>query len=329
MSQAVFGIGVVLFFQRLLFDFQLRGAAFELIDFSGHGIDLDAQRGGGLVDQVDRFVGQKAVGNVAMRKSRCGNNGRVLDADAVMHFVLFLQPAEDGDGVFDIRLAHEHDLKAAFERGVFFDVLAIFIERGSADGAQLSAGKRGFQHIRGVDRAFGGAGADQGVQLVDEEDDLALRIFDFFQDGFQAVFEFAAILRAREHGSQIERDDALVLQDFGHVAGDDALRQAFDNGRLAHSRLADEHGIIFRTPRKHLHHAADFFIASDDGIELAAPCLLVQVAGITLQRLILRFGILVGDALRSSNRGERFQDGVVGRAVTRHQLLSRIALESG
>ncbi len=33
----------------------------------------------------------------------------------------------------------------------------------------------GFSRLRGVHRALGGAGADDGVQLVDEQDDLARR----------------------------------------------------------------------------------------------------------------------------------------------------------
>ena len=238
-------------------------------------------------------------------------------------------PRKNRNRVLDVRLAHEHDLEAAFERGVFLDVLAIFVERGGADGAQLSASQRRLQHVRSVDGAFGGARADQRVQLVDEENDLALRVLDFLQHSLQAVFEFAAILRAGEHRSQVERHDALVLERFRHVARNDALRQAFDDGRLAHARLADQHRIILGAPRKHLHHAANFFIAADHGIEFAAPRLLVQVARITLQRLVLRFRILVGNALRSSNRGERLQDGVVRRAVTRQQLLRRIALQTG
>ena len=277
-SEAFFGIRVVFFLQRLLFDFELRRPAFELIDLRGHGIDLDAQRGRGFVNQVDGLVGQEAVGDITVRKRRRRDDGRVLDAHAVMHFVLFLQAAQDGDGVFDVRLAHENDLEAAFERGVFLDVLAIFVERGGADGAQLAARQRRLQHVRGVHRAFGRARADQRVQLVDEENDFALRVFDFFQDGLQAVFKLAAIFRAGQHGAQVERNDALVLQDFRHVARDDALRQAFDDGGLAHAGLADQHRIIFGAPRKHLHHAADFFIAADHGIELAAPRLLGQVA---------------------------------------------------
>ena len=316
-------VRVVFFLQRLLFDFELRGFALELIDVGRQRIDLDAQRCGGFVDQVDGLVGQEAVGDVAMRERGRGNDGRIFDAHAVMHFVFFFQAAKNRDGVFDVGLADEDDLEAAFERGVFLDVLAVFVERGGADGAQFSASERGLEHVGGIDRAFGCAGADERVQFVDEENDLALRVFDFFEDGFEAVFEFAAIFRAGEHRSEVERDDALVLQRFGHVAGNDALGEAFDDGGLADSGFADEHGIIFRAAGEHLDDAADFFIASDDRIELAAAGLLGQVAGIFLQRLKLRFGILVGDFLRAADNGQGFQDRIVGCAVTRENLLRR------
>ena len=140
------------------------------------------------------------------------------------------------------------------------------------------------------------------MQFVDEQNDLALRVFDFLEDGFEAVFEFAAILRAGQHRAQVERDHALVLQRFGHVAGDDALGETFDDGGLADAGLADQHGIVLGAARQHLDHAADFFVASDDGIELAAPRLLGQVAGVALQRLVLGFGILVGNFLRCRAR---------------------------
>ena len=209
-----------------------------------------------------------------MRKRCGGDDGGVFDAHAVMHFVLLFQAAEYRDGVFDVGLANENNLEAAFEGRIFFDVLAIFVERGGADGAQLSASKSGLEHVGGVDGAFGGAGADQSVQLVDEENDLALRVFDFLEDGFEAVFEFAAKLCSGQHGAEIERDHALVLEHFRHVAGNDALREAFDDGGLANSRFADEHRIIFRAAGKNLDHAADFFVAADDRVKLAAPGLL-------------------------------------------------------
>ena len=68
-SQPLARVRVVFFFQRLLFDFQLRGPALELIDLGGHGIDLNAQGSRGFVNQVDGLVGQEAVGDVAMRQA--------------------------------------------------------------------------------------------------------------------------------------------------------------------------------------------------------------------------------------------------------------------
>ena len=53
--------------------------------------------------------------------------------------VALLEAAENGDRVRDGRLADEDRLEAALERGVLLDVLAVFVERGRADGAQLPA----------------------------------------------------------------------------------------------------------------------------------------------------------------------------------------------
>ena len=74
----------------------------------------------------------------------------------------------------DRRLADEHRLEAPLERGVLLDVLAVLVERGRADRAQLAAREHRLEHVGRVDRALGRAGADDRVQLVDEEDDAAV-----------------------------------------------------------------------------------------------------------------------------------------------------------
>ena len=79
------------------------------------------------------------------------------------------------------------------------------------------------------------------------------------------------------------------------------MRQAFDDGRLADTRFTDKHRVIFRAPREHLDDAPNLFIAPDHGIELAAARQLRQVAGVTLQRLVLGFRVGIGDALSAAN----------------------------
>ena len=147
-----------------------------------------------------------------MRQLGRGDDRRVGDLDAVVQFVSLLQAAQDGDGASTDGLVDQHLLEAALQRGVLLDVLAVFVERGRADAVQLAARQRGLEHVAGVHRAFGLAGADHGVQFVDEHDDAAFVRRDFLQHGLQALLEFAAILGAGQKRRHVERQHALVLQ---------------------------------------------------------------------------------------------------------------------
>ncbi len=169
------GPGVGLGLQRLLLDLELHDAALDLVELLRHRVDLDAQAAGRLVHQVDGLVGQEARGDVAVRQPRGRHQRRVLDAHAVVDLVALLQPAQDRDGVLDRRLADEHRLEAPLERRVLLDVLAVLVERRGAHRPQLAAGQHRLEQVGRVHGALGGAGADDRVQLVDEEDDLALR----------------------------------------------------------------------------------------------------------------------------------------------------------
>ena len=161
-------------------------------------------------------------------------------------------------------------LEAPLERRVLLDVLAILVERRRADRVQLAARQHRLEHVRRVHRSFGRAGADDRVQLVDEQDDLALRVGDLLEHRLQPLLELAAILRAGDQRAHVEGDDPLVLQALGHVAADDAAGQAFDDRGLADAGLADEHRIVLRAARQHLDDAADLLVAADHRIELAS-----------------------------------------------------------
>src|SRR5207245_8077618 len=137
-------------------------------------IYFHAQARGGLVDQVDRLIRQEAVGDIALREHRGRDDRGVRDAHAVMDFVFFLQATQDRDGVLDRRLADEDGLEAAFQRRVLLDVLPVLVERRGAGGTKLAASERRLQKVGGVHGALRRAGAHQRVELVDEEDALAV-----------------------------------------------------------------------------------------------------------------------------------------------------------
>ena len=84
----------------------------------------------------------------------------------------------------------------------------------------------------------------------------------------------------------------LFFKPFGNVAAHDALRQAFDDRRLADAGIADQHRIVLGAAREHLNDAADLFVAPDDRIELAALGFEREVATVALERFVGAFGIL-------------------------------------
>ncbi len=79
-----FDAGSVSFFSASRSILQLHDLAVELVELFRLGIDLHAQPRRRLVDEVDRLVGQEAVGDVAVRQGRGRDERRIGDAHAVV-----------------------------------------------------------------------------------------------------------------------------------------------------------------------------------------------------------------------------------------------------
>ena len=246
-----------------LLDFQLR---FLDSGWAGHRADAGARAG--LVKDVDRLVGQVTGGEVAGGEFHGSLDGGWGVLRLVMRLVFVAQALEDEDRVLDGRLVYLDLLETALEGGVLLDVFAEFVERGCADALQLGTAKGGLDDVGSVHRAFRRTRADDRVQLVDEKDHV-LHLADLVHDRLDALLELAAVFRARHHQREVEGDHALVAQKLRDVAGDDFLRQAFDDGGFANSGLTDQDGIVFRAAAKDLDHALDLALAADDGIEAA------------------------------------------------------------
>ena len=311
---------VFFFLQSLSLDLQLRDSPLDLVDFLRHRIDLDAEPRRGLVDQIDRFVGQEPVTDVAIGQGGGGNDGAVGDAHSVVRLVALLETPENGDGTLDAWLTDVNWLESAFERRVFLHVLPVFVEGGRADHAQLTPRQHRLEHVAGIHRPFRLPCPDERVHLVDEHDELTLSLGDLFEHGFEALFELAAEFGAGDQRAKVESDQPLVLETLRHIPIGDALGETLGDGRLPDSGLADQDRIVFGAPRQDLDDASDFFVPTDYWIELAFARGVGEIAGVALERLILIFGRLVGDAVRAAHLLQRFEQALVGGANTRQKI---------
>jgi hypothetical protein len=240
-----------------------------------------------LVDEIDRLVGQKPVGDVPVRLIDRGLNRFARVLDVMKGFVAILHAEQDLDRLTLARRVDLDRLEAALERSILLDVLAVLGGRRRADAADLAARQRRLQDVRRVEGPFGRPGADERVQLVDEHDDVRV-VGQLFHDRLEAFFELTAVLRPGDDQRDVEREDPLVGEKVGHVAVNDLLRKPFDDRGLADARLADQHGVVLRPPAEHLLNALELVLAADQRIELVLHRRLGEIAAeLSQQRRLL------------------------------------------
>ena len=250
----------------------------------GRAIRGDASAGTGLVDEVDGLIGQEAILDVAVGKVRGGLDSTLRIAHMVVLLVTRLERGQDLDRVLDARLLDIDGLEATLEGRVLGEVLAELLGRGSANNLEGTARKHGLEHGARVDGALGRAGTDDGMHLVDKQDNV-VSFGGLLDHVLEALLKLAAILGARDQTRQVECPDILVHKVLGYVAGGDLLGQALDDGRLAHAGVTQDKRIVLGAARKDLHHALDFLFATDHGVELAVAGLLRKVGGELLKRV--------------------------------------------
>ena len=250
----------------------------------GCAIRGDASAGTGLVNEVDGLIGQEAILNVAVGEVRSGLDGTLRVTHVVVLLVARLERSQDLDRVLDARLLDIDGLEATLEGWVLGEVLAEFLGRGGADNLEGTTREHGLEHGARIDRTLGRTRTDDGVHLVNKQDDVVGfgRLLDHV---LEALLKLTAILGARDKTRQIERPDILVHEVFWHVAGGDLLGQALDDSRFAHAGVTQDKRVVLGAARKDLHHALDFLFATDHGVELAVARLLREVGRELLKRI--------------------------------------------
>lgn len=172
--------------------------------------------------------------DVAVGKPSGCYNASVLDCGAVVLFVSLLESLQNDNGRQQARFLDENLLEPPLERSVLLNVTAVFVKCGGADTADATASQRRLQHVGAVHVAARDlAGAEEHVDLVDEEDHLAvgaLRLLDHLLD---AVLEHAAQHGPGHHRAEVDLHDARSRERGGDIPRRNTLCNSLGYGRLA------------------------------------------------------------------------------------------------
>src|SRR3989344_5645393 len=102
----------------------------------------NAQKRRGLVYEVNRFVGQKPVGNISTTQINSGANSVVRDPNTVVKLIFFLEPAQNSNGIVDRGLVYKNRLETAGKSRIFFNVFLVFFQGRSTNSTKLTARQR-------------------------------------------------------------------------------------------------------------------------------------------------------------------------------------------
>ena len=132
------------------------------------------------------------------------------------------EAAQHQDGVLDRRLLDLHRLEAPLEGRVLLEVFLVLGPGGGGDGAQLAAREGRLEQVGRVAAALRAAGADDGVRLVDEEDDGLRRRLHLGDDALRRFSNSPFTPAPAWSAPRSSVEDVHVLELLGDVALGDA-----------------------------------------------------------------------------------------------------------
>ena len=123
---------------------------------------------------------------------------------------------ENLNGFINGRLTHIHRLETTLQGRIPLNMLAVLIQGRRTDALQLTPCQCRLQDICRIDRPFSSTRPNQGVHLVNHQNDVP-RLADLIHDLFQAFLKLTAILGTRNQQTNIQGHNPLLFQNVGHI----------------------------------------------------------------------------------------------------------------
>ena len=257
------------------------------VELLRHRVDLGADHGARLVDEVDRLVGQEAVGDVAVRQRRRGDQRGVLDPHAVVDLEALAQAAQDRDRVLD---ASARRRCTGWKRRSSAASFSMCLRYSSSVVAPMQCSSpRASIGLSMLPASIAPSAAPAPTTVCSSSMNSRIRpsaALTSWSTAFRRSSNSPRYLAPATQRAHVEREDGLVAQALGHVAAHDPLGEPLDDRRLADAGVADQHRVVLGLAREDLDHAADLRVAADHRVELAAARLGDEVAAVLLERLV-------------------------------------------
>ena len=130
------------------------------------------------------------------------------------------------------------------------------------------------------------------MKLINEEDYLALRLFDFVQHGFQSFLELAAVFCTCHKRAHTKGEYRLIFKSVRYVSADYTLCKAFGNCGFTDAGFTDKHGVVLALTRKDSYNASYLAVTSDYGVELLFSCSFNKVGAVFCEYVVGILGIV-------------------------------------
>ncbi len=196
-----------------------------------------------FVEQVDRFVGQEPVGNIAVGQTHGCFHSFVHNPQLVEFLVLLAQATNHFHRQFRSRLFHHNRLEATGHRRVFLNVFTVFRKGRCPNQTHVRGRNHRLQHGCHVHRARCIAKTHHRVDLINKQDDVRVARH-LIKQLLQATFKLPTEHGARDHFCKIHFQNPLAAQDFWHRAFRNAARQTTNQRGFTRAWLTNNHRVV-------------------------------------------------------------------------------------
>ena len=146
------------------------------------------------------------------------------------------------------------------------------------------------------------------MNLIDEEDGIVI-LSQFFDEALETLFKVPSIARAGENSAHVEGIDFHAVEGIGDLALVNAEGQPLGDRSLAYTGVTDEDRIVLSTSAQDLHRSFEFFVPTDQGVNVTGSSFLHELRTETTQRVGVFFSLFFAAVSHAGRDGASFFAG--------------------